>query len=292
MTYTVSADTTGMACTVTATAKSGKYQLITSYLTDPARASVVAHTQYKPLAAGADTYQLHVRLDASSGNGGGGTANGGGDTAVIDTSTGVSVPVSYDTNTTTNATSYIALRGDQPFPVVSSGFVGTSSDGLAELDGSHALTPTYPTASNGNVEQTAKVQRDGSGSFTLALGFGATQADAVNTAAATAATPIGTMTSQYQSAWQGYDAGLWAPSATLPGLTAAQRQAAVTSYYQSANVVKASEDKTFPGAIIAGLDVPWGQAVSADDPNTLFTPGYREVFGRDLYEAWTALYTA
>jgi hypothetical protein len=54
-------------------------------------------------------------------------------------------------------------------------------------------------------------------------------------------------------------------------------------------VVKASEDKTFPGAIVASLASPWGQAISAGDPNNLFFGSYREVFARDLYEAWTAL---
>ena len=43
-TYTVKADTTGMICTVTSTAKSGAYRLTTTYLTDPARDSVVMRT--------------------------------------------------------------------------------------------------------------------------------------------------------------------------------------------------------------------------------------------------------
>ena len=59
----------------------------------------------------------------------------------------------------------------------------------------------------------------------------------------------------------------------------------------SANVVKASEDKTFPGAIVASLASPWGQAVSAGDPANTYFGSYREVFARDLYEAWTALLT-
>ena len=39
MTYTVEAldDTGGMACQVTATAKSGKYTIVTDYVTDPGR---------------------------------------------------------------------------------------------------------------------------------------------------------------------------------------------------------------------------------------------------------------
>jgi glucoamylase len=292
-TYTVSADSTGMICTITATAKSGAYRLTTTYLTDPARASVVMSTQYTPLTPVAADYHLYVRMDATvGGNGGGGSGNGGADNAVIDPSRAL---VSYDTVTATNAAnrdyavpSFLALRG--PFSVASSGFVGTPSDGLTQLDGAHALMPKQ-TAMAGNVEQTAGVVRDNDDEFTLALGFGTTQASAVATAGATLRTPLAQLTSQYASGWRAYDEGLRQPSGNLPGLTAAQQAAAVREYYTSANVVKASEDKTFPGAIVASLASPWGQAVSAGDPANTYFGSYREVFSRDLYEAWTALLT-
>jgi glucoamylase len=289
-TYTVSADSTGMICTVTATAKSGAYRLTTTYLTDPARASVVMSTQYTPLTAAASGYHLYVRMDATvGGNGGGGSDNGGADNATIDPSGAL---VSYDTVTTTNAAnrdyavpSFLALRG--PFSQASSGFVGTPSDGLTQLDSAHALTPN-DTALGGNVEQTAQIsQRD----FMLALGFGTTQSSAVATAGATLNTPLGKLKGQYGSGWKSYDDSLAQLSGNLPGLTKDEQKAAVRAYYTSANVVKASEDKTFPGAIVASIASPWGQAVSAGDPANTYFGSYREVFSRDLYEAWTALLT-
>src|SRR6185312_16674145 len=82
-----------------------------------------------------------------------------------------------------------------------------------------------------------------------------------------------------------YDHGLRRPSLRLGGAT-------VREYYESVNVVKAAEDKTFPGAVAAGLASPWGQAVSAGDPNTTYFGSYREIFARDLYEAWTAVFLA
>jgi glucan 1,4-alpha-glucosidase len=297
-TYTVSADSTGMVCTVTSTAKSGAYRLTTTYLTDPARPSVVLQTSYTPLTSAAASYRVYVRLDATvGGNGGGGDGNGGADNAVVDTTSGSPVPVSYDTVTKTNAAnrdyavpSFLALRADQPFGAVSSGFVGTPSDGLVQLDNAHALTPT-DSALGGNVEQTAQVRFDKHGDAMLALGFGTTQGSAVATAGATVSRPFGSLRGQYRSAWQSYDDALNAPSASLPGLNPAQQSAAVNAYYVSANVVKASEDKTFPGAIVASIASPWGQAVSAGDPANTYFGSYREVFSRDLYEAWTALLT-
>ena len=56
--------------------------------------------------------------------------------------------------------------------------------------------------------------------------------------------------------------------------------------------MKAAEDKTFPGAVAASLTSPWGQAVSAGDPKNTYFGSYREVFARDLYEAWTAVFLA
>jgi len=276
MTYTVQADSTGMICTVTSTAKSGAYRLATTYLTDPDRASVVVHTRYTPLTSAAASYRLYVRLDATvAGNGGGGVGNGGADNAVTDTTTGSPVPVSYDTVTTTNAAnrdyavpSFLALRADRPFAAVSSGFVGTASDGLTQLDADHTLIPT-DSAMAGNVEQTAAVMPSRHGEFTLALGFGTTQASAVKTAGATVRAPLGALAGKYAAGWRSYDAGLRRPSSHLPGLTGEQRADAVRRYYLSANVVKASEDKTFAGAIVASLASPWGQARSEEHTSEL-----------------------
>ena len=299
MTYTVSADPTGMTCTVVSTAKSGKYRLSTTYLTDTSRASVVVHTRYTPLVRSASNFHLYVRLDATvGGNGGGGIGNGGADSATVDRTTGSPIPVSYDTVTTTNAAnrdyavpSYLALRADKPFGAVSSGFVGSASDSLTELASGHALSPAHDDAIGGNVEQTAAVSLGRDGSATLALGFGTTQSSAVATAGATVRTPLWQLLAQYETGWLRYDAGLRRPSLNLPGLSRAQEVAAVKEYYVSANAVKSSEDKTFPGAIVASLASPWGQATSAGDPANTYFGSYREVFARDLYEAFTALLT-
>src|SRR5829696_5058963 len=96
--------------------------------------------------------------------------------------------------------------------------------------------------------------------------------------------------------WAAYDRRLRRPPARLPGLSAAQTARLLRrAYCLLVNVVKASEDKTFPGAIAAGLASPWGQAVSAGDlpdGKPAYFGSYREVFARDLYEAFTGLLTA
>jgi glucoamylase len=296
MTYTVrSLDRTGLACRVTSTANSGRYTIVTDYVTDPLRASVVMHSRLKVNGSG-PALKLFVRYDATvNGNGGGGTGNGGADDAVIDTSTGSPVPVSSDIQTATNAANrdyaqpvFSALRGDRHFLAASSGYAGMDSDGLTQLDASHSLGTTYDSAPGGNVVQTAQVDLRHTHSFTLALGFGSTQADALRTAGRSASRSYGLTSLLYRAGWAAYDAKL-KPPAHPTGLSGAQIATLRNTYYLSANVLKASEDKTFPGAIVASLASPWGQAVSAGDPANTYFGSYREVFARDLYETFTGL---
>src|SRR4051812_43323106 len=82
MTYTVRAqDDRVLSCEVTATAKSGRYRIVTDYLTDPERNTVLTHAQLIPRkGTKLRDLKLYVRFDPTlNGNGGGGTGNGGPD---------------------------------------------------------------------------------------------------------------------------------------------------------------------------------------------------------------------
>jgi glucoamylase len=273
-------DPGGMVCEVTSTARNGRYKIVTAYATDPDRDAVVIRVRLVT----SQRLHLYVRIDPTvNGNGGGGPANGGAD----DATSSPTALVSVDTNTVTNAANRtyavpnaMALRADRPFRVASSGYAGTASDGLTQLDSAHRLTDVYTSAPQGNVTQTGELDLR-HGEATLALGFGR-DAQAATSVAGTALRPSWTATAaKYAHGWQAYDAKL--------------RNARDAHYYFSANVVKASEDKTFPGAIAASLASPWGQAVSAGDTpggKPVYFGSYREVFARDLYEAYTGLLTA
>ncbi|MDX6396229.1 MAG: hypothetical protein QOJ73_7292 [Streptosporangiaceae bacterium] len=307
MTYTVAADPSGMACTVTATSASHGYKLITTYITDPARDTVLMDTRLDA-TPGSHTamskLHLYARLDAHvNGDGGGGTGsneNAGGNTGTIDTSTGSPVPVVYSTNTVTQAANrsyavptYMALRPSSPSAAASVGYAGTASDGLTQLAATHALT-SYGSAPNGHVTATEDVTPRHGDQVTLALGFGRTQAQAVATAGASLARPLRLTELAYLAGWAGYDLRLHRPPSSFPGLSGAQASVLQRRYYLSANVIKSSEDKTFPGAIVASMASPWGQAVAAGtavNGKPVYYGSYREVFSRDLYEAFTGLLT-
>ncbi len=290
MTYTVAADPTGMACTVTSTEAVHGYRLVTTYITDPASDTVLMNTRLQALpGSGANLARLHLyaRLDAHvNGNGGGGDQNAGANSGVVDPS---GVPVVFSTNTVTNAANrdyavptYMALAGTSA-QAASVGYAGTASDGLNELDTTHTLTP-YTSAPDGHIAATESVTPGRGHEVTLALGFGRTQAQSMSVARASLAHPFGQTAASYLHGWVSYDAGLRPPAARAASLAG--------RYYLSANVLKASEDKTYPGAVVASLASPWGQSVPAGafaggEPS--YFGSYREVFARDLYEAFTGL---
>ncbi len=174
------------------------------------------------------------------------------------------------------------------------GFAGTASDGLTELDSSGTLTPAAPDADNGNVVQTVKLG-SGGGSWTVALGFGTTSDAAVSAAQVASAAPFAATLAAYQAGWRAYDAHLLPPGGAAGAHGIRPTAAQTSAYWLSANVLKASEDKTFPGATAASLSSPWGQAVPAGQPASdglaPYFGSYREVFPRDTYEAFTGFLT-
>src|SRR4051812_6692239 len=290
MTYTVRTSAGGMACEVTSTPRSGRYRLVTEYLTDPARTGVLIRTRLDPLRGSGRDLKVYVRFDASvNGNGGGGPADGGGGPPTGDAA--ASAPGSAHPNTPATAPAprhrtppAPPPRAGPPVLPPSSGFAGTAGDGLAQLDRDHRLTGTTPSAVNGNVVQTAQLDLQPRRPAVLALGFGEDARAAVRTAGASLRTPFDQSYREYARGWRDYDNGL----TPLRGKDS-------DAYYQSVNVLKASEDKTFPGAVVASLGSPWGQAVSAGDApggKPVYFGSYREIFARDLYESFSGLLAA
>ncbi len=159
--------------------------------------------------------QVYVRYDASvNGNGGGGDAtiqNGGADDASVDGAT--TALVSRDLSTASQAANrdyatplYGVLRADRPFAQAQSGFVGTASDGLTQLDADHRLTSTATTATAGQrrADRPARPRRVGHGH--LALGYAPKRNAAIAVAGASATAPFASTRSAYEDTWTAYDA--------------------------------------------------------------------------------------
>jgi glucoamylase len=299
-TYTVEAtDDRALTCRVTTTAKSGRYKIVTDYVTDSSRPTVLMRSRFVALKGRLSDYRLYVRHDPTlNGNGGGGTGNGGADDGALASAGGHTLLIGADVVTKTNAANrdyaipvYSALDVTGGLQQATNGFAGQSSDGLQQLDASHALTDLHDSATHGNVVQTGRVSLGHDGEFTLALGYGDSQAHAIAASQRSLNDGFGDARQDYERGWHAYDGGLVRPE-DPKGVSPSHWSDILDEYYLSANYVKAAEDKTFPGAVAAALTSPWGQAVSAGDPKNTYFGSYREVFARDLYEAWTAVLLA
>ncbi len=282
MTYTVSSpDPSGMLCRITSRDPRRGFALVTDYSTDPARASVLIHTTLAPLggatAGTLSRLKVYVRYDPTIDNtGGGGATNALPNNGAIDRASGALVATDTVTPTGPFAARVAgALLADRPFVRASSGYVGTPSDGLSQLDTYRRLRFAYRTATAGNVVETAQIS-DPIRPFTVVLGFGSAPATAVAAAQRSAATPYATVLRRYLAGWHAYDAALRRPPAS-----------AARGYWLAANVIKAAEDKTYPGAFVAAPADPWGQSMFALTTHAGYT--YRSVFARDSYETFTGL---
>jgi glucoamylase len=233
----------------------GRFTITKTYATDPQHHTLLIDVTF----TGAPRTALYVLYHPALKNAGYGTTGSTHDGALVARKADVAS----------------ALVGSDAFTETSCGFAGVN-DGYTDLLVHHRLTFRYGHAENGNVVQVARVPR--TAHFTLALAFGSDPDGAIAEARASLARGFATVRVDYVRGWSGYLAGLRPVNAPYA------RQAQL-----AAMVVRAHEDKTFPGAIIASMSIPWGPSVPADTPNV---GGYHLVWARDLYEAATSLMVA
>lgn len=159
----------------------------------------------------------------------------------------------------------LALVSQGPFRQASAGFVGVS-DGWQDFARDGRMTSTYRRAEAGNVALTAELA---AATGTLALGFSSTPQGARTLARSSLAEGYAPLRRKFISAWQDWTDNL-VPELCCAG---ADHEAVL-----SAQVLKIHQDKTFRGAVVASLSVPWGN--SRDDLG-----GYHLVWTRDAVEA-------
>ena len=253
------------------TDRAQRWRLTKTYVTDPERSSLMVSVEFENLSGG--PFELFALYDPSlagtSTHDSGSTIDG----ALVATDTHLAErPIAS------------ALLASTGFATTSTGYVGTS-DGGTDLAADGRLDGTYGTAGPGNIAQTGRVPVSGATtSFTLALGFGANAAEATTTAKASLDDGYAAAAAAYQQEWSSYLGSLKPAPRELTG-------ALRTQYNVSLMTVKAHEDKTYPGAFIASLTLPWGQAVNADGAGG-GGAGYHFVWARDLYHQVTSLLAA
>jgi glucoamylase len=163
----------------------------------------------------------------------------------------------------------LCLRAAGGFSRTSAGYVGVS-DGWQDFDRNGEMTWTYGQASNGNVALTGELTAP---SGTLALSFAETLAGARTLARSSLADDYDATRDMFVDRWRE-----WSGQLVLPYTTPELRHEAELS----AMVLKIHDDRTYGGAMVASLSVPWGQ--SHDDLG-----GYHLVWTRDMVECALAM---
>ncbi len=244
-------------------ARDGRYQIHKRVVADPERDVLLQETIFEPLVGTVADYRLYALLSPHLGNRGYG--NDGwvgeyrGQPMLFAARDGVA----------------LALASDVPIPARSCGFVGTS-DGWQQLAKEGKLVELYDEARDGNVALTAEIDlAANAGRFVLALAFGRDDAEAAVRARESLALDFEHVVAQYSDEWK----RLQVACSRLPVLTAASEVGASLVGISTA-VLKSHESKSFPGALIASLSIPWGFAKGDDDLG-----GYHLVWPRDLVES-------
>ncbi|MGH3887881.1 MAG: glycoside hydrolase family 15 protein [Pseudonocardiaceae bacterium] len=251
----------GLTYEQTVTDDNNRWKLRKTYVTDPARASVLIDVDFTSLTG--KPYQLYTVLDPDLGN------NGTDDSARSDGD----ALVARDTAVTS------ALVARPSLTKTSNGYSGTS-DGVTQLMKTFTLE-SYSAAGKGNVVQTGQLPADGvtSRHAELALGFGET---AAQTARASLNKGFPSVRKANEAGWREYLRGLKQP----PSSVASNRDL----YQASMLMLAASEDKQHPGAFIASPSAPW----QFGDNGTDWLPSgtYHLVWPRDLYQIATGMLAA
>jgi glucoamylase len=170
---------------------------------------------------------------------------------------------------------WLALAATIPFSRVSCGYVGRS-DGWTDLADNFQMDWEFDHATDGNVALTGELDLSGHRQFTLGLAFGDTEHHALTILFQVMGIPFEGHHKRYTEQWNRtsvHQLHLEKFSSDSGNL-----------YHSSFSLLLAHEDKSYPGALIASLSIPWGEARGDKDQG-----GYHLVWTRDMVNSASAL---
>ena len=243
------------------TAKSGKWRVTKTFVTDPMRSAVLEDVKFESLTGSA--YQLYLLHDPAL------SMTGNDDTG---RTVGQALVSSDGTTASAVATSPGLLD-------TTSGYLGSASDPWTDLQSDHDLDGHYAASTPGNLVQAGRVPLtglSGSQNATVSIGFGAKVAAAIATAQSSLDGGFAAARTAYDAGWAGYLGSLKQVPASASGWS--------TEWKVSAMVLAASEDKTVRGGFVAAPNRAWAWSNSLQ-----FLAVYHAVWSRDLYQIATGL---
>ena len=173
----------------------------------------------------------------------------------------------------------LAMDATCRFSRVSCGFVG-QSDGWRDLTQNFRMRWEFGSATDGNIALMGELDlsqagADGAREFTVAIGIGEGVHTALQKTMTALAMPYEQHRDRFILQWQ---------RAANPEWLAEKAGDGGQLMRASHNVLLAHEDKTFSGAFVASMSIPWGQAKGDEDLG-----GYHLVWTRDMVQTATAL---
>jgi glucoamylase len=243
--------------------REGRYRLVKEVITDPHRPCILVRTRFECDPRLQGRLQLFALLAPHL------DTSGWGNDGYVAELDGRAFLTAHKNG------SWLALGATVPFLRCSCGYVGTS-DGWTDLDRDFELDWEFDAAEGGNVALIGELDLSREQEFTLGLSFG----DSLHSVTAHLAQSLGfDFTEQRERFVEQWD-------------RACQRLAPLASasgdggclYHASHRLLLAHEDKTYAGAMIASLSIPWGETKGDDDRG-----GYHLVWTRDMVNSATGL---
>lgn len=173
---------------------------------------------------------------------------------------------------------WLAIAGNCRFARLTCGFHGRS-DIRTDL-ANFQMDWEFDRAENGNVILGAEIDLEARSEFTIGISFGEDRSSAVSSVLQSLGVAFDCNLARFQSQWKGAAEQL----EDLAAWSGDGGRLFRTSY----NVILAHEDKTYQGAFIASLAIPWGEARTDKDG----AGGYNLVWTRDLVQSVMGLLAA
>jgi glucoamylase len=253
-----------LGLTITNEDPGGRYRIVKDVITDPHQPCLLVRISLLRSSSYRGPLRVHVLCAPHL------EVGGWGNNGYVASRAGREFLVAHKQQT------WLALAADRPFLRRSCGYVGTS-DGWQDLKKSCSLAREFDCAENGNIALAGELDFRGREECILGLAFGEHLHHATSTLFQSLGVDFAHHRERFVDQWHRA-----AREKLLPLESHAHDGG--TLYRRSHSYLVAHEDKTYPGALIASLSIPWGQDKGDEELG-----GYHLVWTRDMVNSATGL---
>ena len=245
---------------LTNSCKKGRYRMTKIVITDPERDVLLQKVHFDALKGDAEDFGVYALLAPHIGN------RGYGNDGWVGSYKGTPMLFAQREGTA------LAFACSTPFRKMSCGYVGIS-DGWQDISSNKKMEWAYRSAMNGNIALTAQLDlASNEGECIAALAFGRTPEEAAQEARNSLLQDFDQVQQDFVEGWTESRSGIIDLGKTL--------DSGFDLYRVSNTILRTHEEKSYPGAIIASLSIPWGFSKGDDDLG-----GYHLIWPRDLAQA-------